>query len=215
VPIAALFLLGFASANVSTLGLQRIWETAIGALVAVLVSSLLWPPDPVRELTRQLDRLRHELVLDLTAVADDLATGRGGMSERLEDVRAHSLDAVRDVFALDAARRALRWSPLRRRDASLVDELGERINLAARAYRHTRAVARDVADERLHEPRLAAAVRDLADALDRSLTRADPAEPLRRAADRLDAVSSGDAVVVAAQLRQLHSDLADRSMRQA
>jgi uncharacterized membrane protein YgaE (UPF0421/DUF939 family) len=207
VPIAALFLIGFASANIEQLGIQRIWETGIGAGVTILVAALLWPPDPVRELTRQLDRLRRELAGDLTAIADDLATGSGAISGRLDQLREHSLDAVRDVFELDDATRALRWSPLRRRDAPTVAELRDRINLAARVYRHTRSIARDVADTELQSPRLAAATRDLADAADRALMRRDAEEPLRRAADALDAPMSGDAYVVAAQLRQLLADL--------
>src|SRR5258705_7394663 len=121
VPIAALFLIGFASANVSQLGVQRIWETAIGAVVAVLVSALVWPPDPIRELGRRLDRLRQQLATDFAAIADDMATGSGATSARLDDIREHSLDAVRDVFELAPARRALRWSPLRRKDAGRLD----------------------------------------------------------------------------------------------
>lgn len=210
VPIAALFLIGFATANVSELGIQRIWETGIGAGVAILVSSLLWPPDPVRELTRRLDRLRAEVVHDLATVASDLATGDHTM--RLDDVREHSLEAVRDVFALESARRALRWSPLRRRDAATVDALAARIHVAARVYRHTRAVARDVLDTDVRDPRLAAATRDLADAVDRSLAGFPSDEPLTRAADALDAPAEGEAAIVAAQLRQLLADLG--AMRQ-
>src|SRR3954452_18967477 len=133
VPIAALFLIGFASANVSQLGLQRIWETAVGAVVAVVVSALLWPPDPIRELRRRLHRLRQQLAADLAAIADDIAAGSGATSAQLDDIREHSLDAVRDVFELDPARRALRWSPLRRNDVRSLDELDHRINLGARA----------------------------------------------------------------------------------
>lgn len=116
--------------------------------VPIAVASLVWPPDPVRELTRQLERLRHELVLDLAGIADDLATG-GDTRERLNTVRKHSRDAVRDVFELDGARRALRWSPLRRRDSSRVEALGGRINLAARAYRHARALRGEDAGDAL------------------------------------------------------------------
>jgi hypothetical protein len=75
VPISALFLIGFASANVSQLAVQRIWETGIGAIVAVVVSAILWPPDPIRELERRLDRLQQQLAADFTAMADDIATG--------------------------------------------------------------------------------------------------------------------------------------------
>jgi uncharacterized membrane protein YgaE (UPF0421/DUF939 family) len=207
VPIAALFLLGFASTQRTQLGVQRIWETAIGATVAVLVSSLLWPPDPVRKLTRDLDRLRRELIDDLAAIADDLATGSGATAERLDDVREHSLTAVRDVFELESARRALRWNPLRRRDEEAVQALADRISVAARVYRHARSLARDVADAPVRDPRLAGATRDLADATDRLLTGRDPSAPLDRAASELAAAFEGDAWIVAAQLRQLLTDV--------
>jgi len=207
IPIAGLFMVGTSVAIVGQFGLQRIWETAIGAAIAIVVSSLLWPPDPARELARQLARLRRHLVADLLTVADDLATGDGSTAKRMDELRAHSLDAVREVFALDAARRALRWSPLRRRDAALVEQLGVRIGLGARLYRHARSVARDVLDAPVHEPRLAMAVRDLADASDRALAGDDADAPLDRAAAGLAEPYDGDAGLVAAQLRQLLSDL--------
>ena len=207
VPIAALFLIGFASANVSQLGVQRIWETAIGAVVAVVVSAVLWPPDPIRELERRLHRLRQQLAADLAAIADDLATGSGATAEQLDDLREHSLDAVRDVFELEPARRALRWNPLRRNDVRLVDELEERINLGARAARHVRSVGRDVADTDVRSRELAAATRHLADALDRALLGQEHTAALSRAAQELDAAGSGDQAIVAAQLRQFLADL--------
>jgi uncharacterized membrane protein YgaE (UPF0421/DUF939 family) len=213
VPIAALFLIGFASAQISQLGVQRIWETGVGAAIAIVVSSFLWPPDPARKLRRDLDRLRLELIDDLASIADDLATGSGATADRLDDVRAHSLDAVRDVFELDAARRALRWNPLRHGDAGEVAVLARRINLAARVYRHARALARDVADSALRDEDLASVVRDLADATDRALQAHDPAAPLARAAATLAAPFENDAWIVAAQLRQLHADVA-AGMRQ-
>ena len=204
VPIAALFLIGFASANVSQLGIQRIWETAIGALVAVVISTTLWPPDPIRELDRRLDRMRQQLAADFAAIADDLATGSGATSEQLDDLRAHSLDAVRDVFALEPARRALRWSPLRRNDTAALDDLERRINLAARVARHARAVGRDVSDSPVRDQVLATAMRHLADATDRVLLDQDPREPLTRADEALAHVSDP---VVAAQLHQLRADI--------
>jgi uncharacterized membrane protein YgaE (UPF0421/DUF939 family) len=207
VPIAALFLIGFASANVSQLGVQRIWETAIGAVVAVVVSAVLWPPDPIRELERRLLRLRQQLAADLAAIADDLATGSGATAEQLDDLREHSLDAVRDVFELAPARRALRWNPLRRNDVRLVDGLEERINLGARAARHVRSVGRDVADTEVRSRELAAATRHLADALDRALLGQERTAALDRAAQELDAAGNGEQAIVAAQLRQFLADL--------
>ncbi|HVU77122.1 MAG TPA: FUSC family protein [Gaiellaceae bacterium] len=203
VPIAGLFMLGVATSTAGRFGVQRIWETAIGGGVAILVSAFLWPPDPVRELRRQLDRLRRALVEDLTRIAADLATGAGETAEQMDAVRANSLDAVRDVFELASARQALRWSPLRRGDVPEVDELESRINLAARVYRHTRSIARDVTDVPVVDAKLAAATRDLTDAVDRLLTGADPSEPLGRAAAALD----GSGSIVGVQLRQLLADL--------
>jgi len=209
VPIAALFMIGFASANVSQLGIQRVWETGVGAAVAVVVSSLLWPPDPARELARRLDRLRGDVVGDVVALAEELATG--GLALELEDVREHSRDAVRDVFAIDDARRALRWSPLRRGDGAVVEELGARLNLAARVARHSRAVARDIADTGVRDAALAGATRHLADASDRRLRGQEAAGALGRAGAALAGAFDGDAAVVAAQLRQLHADIASEA----
>jgi uncharacterized membrane protein YgaE (UPF0421/DUF939 family) len=207
IPIAALFMLGVATATVGQFGVQRIWETAIGGGVAIVVSAFLWPPDPARELERQLERLRHELVADMAALAADLATGAGESGKHLEAVRAHSVDAVRDVFEIAAARDALRANPLRRRDEAEVEQLAARINLAARVYRHTRSIVRDVADAPVHHPALAAAVRDLADATDRALTGSAAAAPLERAAEALAGSFEGEAWIVATQLRQLLADV--------
>jgi uncharacterized membrane protein YccC len=207
VPIAALFMVGVATTQASRLGVQRIWETAIGAAIAVVVSSLLWPPDPARRLSRDLDRLRRLLVDDLTEIADDLATGSGATRDRMDTVRAHSLDAVRDVFELDGARRALRWNPIRRRDGATVAALADRVGLAARVYRHTRTLARDVADTPLRNTALATATRHLADASDRALDGRDPDQPLDRAENALAEQYTGEAWLLATQLRQLHADL--------
>jgi uncharacterized membrane protein YgaE (UPF0421/DUF939 family) len=208
VPIAALFLIGFASANVEQLGVQRIWETGVGAVVAIIVSTVLWPPDPIRELERRLERMRQQLAADFALIADNLVTGSGLTSVQLDELREHSLDAVRDVFELAPARRALRWSPLRSNDIRQLHELASGINLGARAARHARSVGRDVADTRVRNRELAAATRHLADAVDRGLLGQNRTAALARAEQELaHAGGNGDEVIVAAQLRQLLSDL--------
>ncbi|HEV7639409.1 MAG TPA: FUSC family protein [Gaiellaceae bacterium] len=208
VAIAALFVIGFAGQGASQIGVQRIWETAIGAVVAIGVSVLVWPPDPIRELERRLERLRQQLAADFAVIADDLATGSGATSAQLDDLREHSLDAVRDLFELDPARRALRWNPLRRNDVGLIDELGRRINLAVSSSRHARSLGRDVADTRVRSPELAAAMRHLADAVDRGLLGQDRLEALNRAEHALSAPPvDHDRAMVSSQLRQLLTDL--------
>jgi uncharacterized membrane protein YgaE (UPF0421/DUF939 family) len=207
--ISALFLLGVAG-GAANVGVTRIWETAVGAGVTLVVSVLVWPPHPVRGLTVRLTSLRQELASDLAAVAESLATGDDAVARRMDDVRAHSLEAIRDVFELDAARRALRWNPVRRADVEALAGLERRIELAARLYRHARAVARDVLDTHVVDPALAAATRDLAAAGDLALSGRDAQEPLVRAERELAAPFAGDAAIVAAQLRQLAVDLRER-----
>lgn len=214
--VSALFLVVLGGTGaVGHLGVTRIQETAIGAGVSLLVSTLLWPPDPARELRIRLARLRQALAADLAAVAGDLATGSGATEARLDDLRANSLDAVRIALDLEKAQRALRANPLRRRDAPLVASLARRVRIAARLYRHARAVARDVADA---EPGLrgspdgavlAAVTRDLAEAGDLALRGEDVAPAAGRARAALDAYDPppGDAFVLAAQLRQMLADL--------
>jgi uncharacterized membrane protein YgaE (UPF0421/DUF939 family) len=200
--VSAIFMLGVAGSTGA--GVARVWESAIGAAFTIPVSALLWPPDPLRELETRIERLRQELAADLATVAEALATG-GALD--LEDVREHSRTAMRDVFELAPARRALRLSPLRRGDLAQLPDAERRVELAARVYRHARAVARDVRDAGIREPSLAAATRDLADATDRSLTHRDPGEALVRAEWQLATPVEGEAAIIAAQLRQLLADV--------
>jgi uncharacterized membrane protein YgaE (UPF0421/DUF939 family) len=203
--VSAVFMLSVAGSTGA--GAARVWETAVGAAITLVVATLVWPPDPLAALRRRLERLRQELAADLAAVAESLATG--GELE-LDDVRTHSLDAIRDLFEVAPARRALRWNPVRRADLAELPEVERRIALAARMFRHARAVARDVSDTRLASPHLAAATRHLADGADRALTGGDAGAALVRAEWELAAPAEGEAVIVAAQLRQLLADLGAR-----
>jgi uncharacterized membrane protein YgaE (UPF0421/DUF939 family) len=203
--ISALFMLGVAGS--SHAGIARVWETAIGAAITIPVAAFVWPPDPVRELRHRLARQRQALAVDFAAVADDLATGSGAAARSLDDVREHSIDAIRDLFEIEPAKRALRLSPLRRGDAEELRDLERRIELAARLYRHARALARDVADSSLQSTALATATRHLADAADRALQGEDASEPLARAEAVLAAETEP---VISMQLRQLLADLRAR-----
>lgn len=213
--VSALFLIGLGGTAATHLGVTRIWETAIGAGVAIAVTALLWPPDPARELRIRLARLRQQLAADLAAIADDLATGSGATRGRLDDLRANSLDAVRTAFDLDTAQRALRLNPLRRRDAPAVAGLARRVRIASRLYRHARAIARDVCDAgpgfrgSADAAVLAAVTRDLAEGSDLALRGEDERPLVARARERLDgfAPPPGDAFIIAAQLRQMLADL--------
>jgi hypothetical protein len=120
----------------------------------------------------------------------------------MDDVRAHSVDALREALRLDQARRALRLNPVRRGHAPELDDVAARIVLAARLYRHTRSIARDVLDTRVVDTQLAAAARAVADAIDRTLS-GEPTVP------HIDTPPPADhnAFVIWTQLRQLAADL--------
>jgi uncharacterized membrane protein YgaE (UPF0421/DUF939 family) len=59
IAITAMFMLYLGvGAKAQSVGVARIWETAVGAGVAVSVSALVWPPDPLKLARRRVDRLR-------------------------------------------------------------------------------------------------------------------------------------------------------------
>lgn len=207
--VSALFLVALGRSGAFHAGVARLWETAIGAGVTLVVAVLLWPPHPVRELQLRLDRLRRDLVGDVGLVAGDLAFGSRAVGGQMAEIRTRSVDAVREVLALEQARQALRFNPLRRRDVDELAVLEERINLAARLYRHARAIARDVSDTAVQSPELGAALRSVAEAADVALRGADARAALTAADELLTSVEvdSGDVLVVRAQVRQMLDDL--------
>ena len=130
-----------------SVGIARIWETALGAGVAVAVAVTLWPPDPLTEARQRLARLRRWLGEDLAGLARLVRDPEPDAADaRLDVVRGRSLHAVRDVFEVERGRRALRWNPRRRRDEAAFAVVDRRLNGAARQYRHLRTVTRIVAD---------------------------------------------------------------------
>ena len=148
VAITAMFMLYLgASPRAETVGVARIWETALGAAVAFAVSALVWPPNPLAEAHRQVTELKRLLDDDLGSVAEQLAHPDAERAEdMLELVREHSLLAIKEVLALEQAERALRWNPRKRGDAAAFTAQRGRLTATARQYRHLRTLARSVAD---------------------------------------------------------------------
>jgi uncharacterized membrane protein YgaE (UPF0421/DUF939 family) len=156
IAISAMFILYVGTVSkAQAVGLARIWETALGAAIAVAVSALIWPPNPLAESRRRVARLRQWLREDLGTVGELLEHPDAERAEEeLELVRERSLQAVRDVFELERGERALRWNPRRRTDLARFTVERGRLTSAARQYRHVRAIARLVADAAADEPPL-------------------------------------------------------------
>jgi hypothetical protein len=144
VAVSALLLLAV-TANVEDFGLERLWETAVGAAVTVALAPVLWPPHPVRELERRLDALSARIADDLALTCALVGGPQSAAEENLGDVVEHTRDATRLVDALGALARGLRLNPLRRGDRAQLGALGERVRRAADAAHGARRLARDVA----------------------------------------------------------------------
>ena len=127
--------------------------------------------------------------------------------EQLDLVRERSLQAVRDVFELKRGKRALRWNPRRRGDRVAYAEEDERLNNAARQYRHLRTITRIIADLADSEPpppaeerrRLAGTMRALDAAVVDSLVIPPPVE--------LGELRDPRSIGLAVKLRQMVDDL--------
>jgi uncharacterized membrane protein YgaE (UPF0421/DUF939 family) len=209
IAISAMFMLYLGAASkAQSIGLARIWETALGAVVAVTVSALVWPPNPLAESRRRVARLRGWLREDLDRIGELIAAGDPESSEEeLERVRERSLQAVRDVFELERGERALRWNPRRRTDLARFDLERRRLTGAARQYRHLRTIARIVADSADHEAPLPDGDRErLAHAIT-NLTAAELDSHVVPPAVDPSSLQDPRAVGVAVKLRQMADDL--------
>ena len=155
IAVTALIML-FLSDNAGSTGIDRIWETAMGAAVAAVVSTFLWPPNPLALVRSELPRMRKQLCEDLGATVA-LVGDPSETEELLERVREHQLATRDEALKLPQAERSLRWNLLHRGDAA-----------GARAARRTHVAGRAPAPPR-----------PLAGALDRRrdarVDRADPA----------------------------------------
>ncbi len=158
VAITAMFMLYLGGAQrAETVGVARIWETAVGAGVAIAVSVLVWPPHPLREARRRVARLQGWIAEDLARIAELLAQpDADAAEEELELVRERSLQVIRDVFEVERGERALRWNRRKRTDAAAFAAEQRRLSRLARQYRHLRTVARIVADVAADRPPLPA-----------------------------------------------------------
>lgn len=127
VQIAVSCLLVFASVEPETVAFTRVWETAVGAVVSVLLSPLLFPPNARRAFEAELHpvvvALRDQLIeLRQGLEADTLQSWTALQDRAIEtEERARALPG-----SLAAARRAVANNPLRTKDRlPLADRAGE------------------------------------------------------------------------------------------
>lgn len=127
-----------------TYGHERLWETGVGAAVAILLGPFLWPPNPLRELERETAQAGRDLLEDLRRTAAMVGTTATDAPANRERVHSHARAAR--IAASDApkAGRAARFSPLRRSQRPAIAAVGTRADLAARVGFQVERLAQDV-----------------------------------------------------------------------
>ncbi|HLH70828.1 MAG TPA: FUSC family protein [Candidatus Dormibacteraeota bacterium] len=155
IAISALLVLASGSAD----NVMRLWETALGGAVGVVIATLLWPPNPVSQLRRDYRDLRARLRADIVRSLE-LAGRPDGAHEaeaNRRDIREHSEHADAAVAAVPRAEEALRWNPWHLGRVHDLSRLEDRLRLVAYLYRTVRALARQVARTSELEPDLTTA----------------------------------------------------------
>ncbi len=148
VQIAVSAMLVFASAEPDAYALTRIWETAIGAVVSVLLSPLLLPPNARKA-------FEAELAAVTAALSDQLDTLRAALGgarndEVLVELRgraARTEEAARELpTTLATAERAVRHNPLRRADLPRLAARADQVRLVVEVARVERLLLDEVVD---------------------------------------------------------------------
>lgn len=200
----------------------RLLEALLGGAIALVVNSLLFPPNPLRLADRPFQDLIRELADALEEVAVALASGdreRAGTALRSAREVDDRVDALDD--AIGVGRETARFAFPRRAalgPLSLYEREARHLDFAVR---NTRVLARDalrfVRREGSSDAELAAAVNSLADAV-RSLGEgADEARDSTTRSSALEAVRRAEAVLgehhdlatsaIVSQIRSTAADL--------
>ena len=202
---------------------DRFVDSLSGALIALVINAVLLPADPMA----MVRRAARPLLEELAATLDDVAAA---ILERDRDLAEAALERAREIDELSVrfgdavatSRETTRFAPPRRRLRGRVERYGDVATQADLAVRNVRVLARGtIRAVRLDENvppqvadavrELAAAVRALADALDRSGTMEQVREHALRAAALATQVLEGtgnlSVSVIVGQVRSTATDL--------
>ncbi|MGX7677419.1 FUSC family protein [Jatrophihabitans sp. DSM 45814] len=155
VQVAVSALLAFASSDPSAYAYARLWETAVGAAVTVVLAPLLRPPNARATITASLRSVGEDLAATLDSACNQVTAV---MSVATADVAGPALEKIRDQCRLveDRARalpaeyaraeHSVRINPLRRSDRQPIAALACPIAIAVELARGTRQFVDEVAD---------------------------------------------------------------------
>ncbi|MFK0191460.1 FUSC family protein [Kitasatospora sp. NPDC090308] len=145
VQVPASSLLVFASTSPDAYALHRLWETAAGAAVTVLLAPLLWPADPRRALTALARDSSAHLTRALAGTAAALGADPAVARDNVAAVTGH-VDAVHDNAArAREAERSVRFNPLHRRHRDSAGRTARAVTAVDRLAPHLETLAGEVA----------------------------------------------------------------------
>ena len=144
IAISALLVL-IVTEDADSYAVERIWETGVGSVVALLVAAFVLPPNPLAASERKLAETAQALAADLAAAQGALTRGDPSARALLVQAEDHARAVARAVEDLPKALRALRLSPLRRGDRPQLEIVERRQRLALRLAIQMRRLARDLA----------------------------------------------------------------------
>ncbi len=130
----------------SSYGLQRTIDTALGALIGVLVNVAVSPTSYVSDATRALRAIGE----DLGALLDDMGSALGTSSSRdtyrrwLTRARDLSADSRAAIATVKQGEESLQFNPRARREIAQLERLAEARRALDHAINQTRGVARSL-----------------------------------------------------------------------
>ena len=127
-----------------TYGHERLWETLVGAAVAIVLGPFLWPPNPLRELERRTTTAGRDLLDDLRRTSRLVGTPAPDAPDNVARVHEHARSARMAAGDAPKAVRAARFSPLRRSQRPAIRTVGRRADLTARVGFQVERLAQDV-----------------------------------------------------------------------
>lgn len=146
VQVAVSCLLVFADADPETIALSRIWETTVGAVISVLLSPLLFPPNARRAFEAELRPVVDSLRGQLADLRRDLAVATERSWTALRDRAIETEERARALpDSLAAARQAVGHNPLRRADRSPLALRAGHVALVGQLAREERLLVEEVA----------------------------------------------------------------------
>ncbi|RLU79298.1 hypothetical protein CTZ27_37295 [Streptomyces griseocarneus] len=133
------------SASPDAYAWRRLWETATGLAVTLLLAPLLWPPNPPRVLAALARDSSERLVRSLTSTTAAIGTDPDVAAGNLERVREDAQAVGANLTQARAAERAMRFNPLHLGHRADVRHLMRRIALAAELALPVQTLAKETA----------------------------------------------------------------------